>query len=52
MTFNYDAFLEQPAENPFLNNFYRGKIEFNYDYKNNFVRSENFTFKLLKPKSL
>ncbi|MBL6818428.1 MAG: deoxynucleoside kinase [SAR86 cluster bacterium] len=22
-TFNYDAFLEQPAENPFLNNFYR-----------------------------
>ena len=23
MTFNYDAFLEQPAENPFLNNFYR-----------------------------
>ncbi len=22
-TFNYDAFLEQPAENPFLKNFYR-----------------------------
>jgi len=28
----------------FLKNFYRGKIEFNYDYKNNFVSSENFTF--------
>ena len=23
---------------------YRGKIEFNYDYKNNLVSSENFTF--------
>ena len=22
-TFNYDAFLEQPAENPFLKNFYK-----------------------------
>ena len=22
-SFNYDAFLEQPAENPFLKNFYR-----------------------------
>ena len=22
-TFNYDAFLEQPSENPFLKNFYR-----------------------------
>ncbi len=28
----------------YLKNFYRGKIEFNYDYKNNFVSSENFTF--------
>ncbi len=28
----------------FLNNFYRGNIKFNYDYKNNFVSSEHFTF--------
>ena len=25
-TFNYDAFLEQPTENPFLKNFYKNKI--------------------------
>ena len=24
-TFNYDAFLEQPSENPFLKNFYRNQ---------------------------
>ena len=28
-TFNYDAFLEQPAENPFLKNFYRNILTLN-----------------------
>ena len=36
--------IQNIDEISFLNNFYRGKIEFNYDYKNNFVSSENFTF--------
>ncbi len=36
--------MQNIDEISFLNNFYRGKIEFNYDYKNNFVSSENFTF--------
>ena len=36
--------IQNIEEISFLNNFYRGKIEFNYDYKNNFVSSENFTF--------
>ncbi|MDA9734400.1 DUF3971 domain-containing protein [SAR116 cluster bacterium] len=36
--------IQNIEEISFLNNFYKGKIEFNYDYKNNFVSSENFTF--------
>ncbi len=36
--------IQNIKEISFLNNFYKGKIEFNYDYKNNFVSSENFTF--------
>jgi deoxyadenosine/deoxycytidine kinase len=31
-TFNYDSFLEQPAENPFLKNFYKNPKPISFSY--------------------
>jgi deoxyadenosine/deoxycytidine kinase len=47
-TFNYDAFLEQPAENPFLNNFYRNPSQSALATQLFFFISKNATNSRLK----